>query len=531
MLAVAALATACSKDDDHAKTPDSIGEVGYFSIRAEIPSEVASRASAEEGATAPEGTIHTLYAIAFDASNKVTTPSGASLPYVKLTGTDLSQPEAFKMTTNAKGLLLVANPGTQLETVITGLVSGSSSFDDFNKAIKSVTVAEIVDGTKGYTMINTGSMLPNDKADDADNAGLCLVAIPKTKIKVVGEGSGEYQNESDAKNAAKSDQVTIKIERLSSKLFVKTAGTGVQPVAPHQDGVFVPLGWTVDVLNTTFYPWAQKVKLNSVPSTATFYTSNFYTIDPNYDNNTGLTYKGRNATTLLPDATFETLDATGNLQYCIENTMRASEQRWKNATRIIVKAQYWPYSGGSGDWFRFRETVYKTFADLMTEYTTAQGNDTKPSFRAACDLFYTRLKAYATANGISSFTANKFEEVTDAMLGDAKFKDVGGEVTRVADCIRWYKDGLNYYYYELTHDDASSGASEYAKYGIVRNNWYKLTVATVGGWGTPWYPSVDPNDPDPDGPDPEDKIDGAEGWLGVTVEVGPWVSWEKEIHL
>lgn len=70
---------------------------------------------------------------------------------------------------------------------------------------------------------------------------------------------------------------------------------------------------------------------------------------------------------------------------------------------------------------------------------------------------------------------------------------------------------------------------DFGKYGVVRNNWYQLTLGSVNGAGTPWYP--DPNNPGPGDPDPEDPIDQSAGYLGITVKTAPWVIWENEIGI
>ena len=49
------------------------------------------------------------------------------------------------------------------------------------------------------------------------------------------------------------------------------------------------------------------------------------------------------------------------------------------------------------------------------------------------------------------------------------------------------------------------------------------------GPGTPWFPDID--NPGPGDPDPDDPIDTSTGYLGITVEVAPWIIWENEIDI
>ena len=121
-----------------------------------------------------------------------------------------------------------------------------------------------------------------------------------------------------------------------------------------------------------------------------------------------------------------------------------------------------------------------------------------------------------------------FMDLTENMLKDVPN---GGELikNKKEEVVRWYQNGLNYYYYEIRHDNKTEKEMDFGKYGVVRNNWYQLTLGSVNGAGTPWYP--DPNNPGPGDPDPEDPIDQSAGYLGITVKTAPWVIWENEIGI
>ena len=51
-------------------------------------------------------------------------------------------------------------------------------------------------------------------------------------------------------------------------------------------------------------------------------------------------------------------------------------------------------------------------------------------------------------------------------------------------------------YKVLMVDDVISNCLLYTSYGVVRNNYYTLTLTKVNGNGTPWYPGGGPEDPD-----------------------------------
>lgn len=111
---------------------------------------------------------------------------------------------------------------------------------------------------------------------------------------------------------------------------------------------------------------------------------------------------------------------------------------------------------------------------------------------------FDKIAAYAAAHNI------RLEGSDFASLKEADLAAVsnGGEVLKEGreDIIRWYQDGLCYYYYEIVHDNETQVEQDFGKYGVVRNNWYALTLGSVDGPGTPWYPDIDepgPGDPTP----------------------------------
>ena len=529
MLAIAALA-GCNKDPEVATINQQNGDAGvaYISVNVFTPTAMASRASGEQPGVAPaENDIRKIYAVTFDSSGNIivyeqATPSPTVAQVLDISGSS-SKPAAFCISSNAKGLLLVVNPGTQLEAVLTSATEGMS-FDDLNKAITSTSkVDEIVDialNGKGFAMINSGNALATSETDVTPNYKLSLIDI-SGKMQVVGEGTGQHLNADAAKQAAELDnnRVKVGIERLASKIMVAEKENG----ATATGASFEFTGWVIDAVNTKFYPWAKKIDTGSaVGGTPQFYTNNFYTVDPNYDNSTGITYNE-----IVNFAPVVTWLGDKDSTYSIENTMRDNEQRFKNATRVVIKSNYYPEDGWSGDWFRFGQTNYESFADLKTAYEVP----TNENLQAACEKFFAKIKTvyngadvdFSTKTSFADLTAAEFVFVTDNIQN-------GGEVVKEnTACIRWYQKGLTYYWYEIRHDDAITGDNAFGKYGIVRNNWYLLTINSVSKPGTPWYPSI--TEPGEGDPDPGDLIDEMEGYLAVEVQVMPWVKWSHSIDL
>lgn len=519
MLAAVALA-GCSNDSEPGNTNsgEDDGVVAYVALNVQTPVGKGTR-SAEEAASAEESAVKTLHAIAFDNSYKVSVLKNVNAVQeaeLVSAGGDLKTPQAFKVSSSAKYLLLIANPGTEVAAMLSNVTKGMH-FNVLNEAITAANIEnEILSGTadKGFTMINSGISV--ELTNSSAPALLCLADI-SAKIKLV----ENEEDEDQVKAAAENDRVTINIERLAAKVGVaeKTGGADVT-LKDGGQGKFTFIGWVLDATNAKFYPWAKKINTGSSVTGGTNYTNNFYTMDANFANNEGLRYnKVVNGVPSTPEAVALTW-LTNAKTYCAENTMEASEQRFMNATRVIIKSTYYPNTTWTGDWFSYAGTNYENLAALQVDYA----KENKVNFRASCDKFYAKVKAAKP-----TITAANFAALTESDLASVAN---GGEIVKEDECIRWYQNGLNYYWYEIRHDSNITAPMAFMKYGVVRNNWYELTINSVKNSGTPWYPIVDPKDPNKDKePEPTDPIDEVPAYIGVSVKVMPWIQWQHGIDL
>lgn len=524
VLALAVLAS-CSKDPETPK-PNPIGDdgVAYISLKLQSPSAPPTKGSSEEGASTAETTIHSLYAVAFDQHYNIicydTDPAARELAGFDSDGDPTQEADPFRVSSGTKYLLLVANPGAKLKERLDNAVEGEN-FNDLNVAVTGIALSEIMDATNGFTMINVGRNVAAD-TDASDNATLALDDITDY-IEIVGEGEGQHATPGEAENAAKGNRATIKIERLTAKIIVGSSivdGDVSPNVIPANTAVFTFDNWVLDATNSTFYPWTKTVELLSVPSTGgtRFYEHNFYTMDPNYLDDVGIEYKSA-TNGVPPSMTLEKDDG----DYVIENTMKAHEQRFKNATRVVIRGFYHPTKAQEGtDWFRYGTTDYADLDELQAAYAIL----TNVNLRDACERFWGKIEDYAAAHPEVNLIGTDFASLEQTDLDQIKF---GGELVKEDKCIRWFQKGLCYYWYEIRHDIDITGINAFAKYGVVRNNMYNLTLSKVGGPGTPWYPEI--KNPEPGEPDPGREIDEQEGYIGVTVTVGPWVSWQHPIEV
>ena len=108
-------------------------------------------------------------------------------------------------------------------------------------------------------------------------------------------------------------------------------------------------------------------------------------------------------------------------------------------------------------------------------------------------------------------------------------KEEGGKITSG---IATYLDGVTYYiarikhFNELTPWTAGEGYGTkndkyLGRYGVLRNNWYDLSVTSISGLGYPDIPEVKPTVPD----------DENEQYINVEVKILSWAKRSQQIKL
>lgn len=348
-----------------------------------------------------------------------------------------------------------------------------------------------------------------------------------------------YKTESEATSHPAAN---IYVERLAAKVTLGNAtGTSTNTVSVGSGAAktfaYSLEGWRLANVNASSYLTRQYDNTwNDYKSDATDFTTASHV---DYDNNsyrfagispiaTGKgyrTYWGKDANydvaPSFTDGNAEPTLAGGASTYCYENTFNVAHQNVKETTCAIVKMKITPDGYSDGTFFTIDDNkgVVYSKADVKTEIGKR--------FLAEMGSAYVKTHYYPTVTG--TITVN-----------DVEFADAAGEVTItkmtltdgttpkvVSDAdlttfkpsikVNEFKDGYAYYTILIKHfgdeltpwNPSTKTTSSYpgtnneenwlGRYGVLRNNWYKLDVTGVAAIGasTPGELNVN-NDDTPD---------------------------------
>ena len=264
----------------------------------------------------------------------------------------------------------------------------------------------------------------------------------------------------------------------------------------------------------------------------------YWGIDPNYSKN--LTDKAaceKEFTLVKANGSDAVWKTSTDPLYCLENTFDISHMMQGQTTRVLLKATYTPKA--------LEKETDKTFfmignsSDFWTETTLTKQieNKAKEVLNITTGVTVT-LKGNLLEGGthvldatnveIKEGTEDKTEVVAgqiNTKLGLDKEKGIG---------IKTYKNGESYYIARIKHfgDDLTpwnEGDKTYdgnnknwlGRYGVLRNNWYDLTVNSISGPGYPDVPEVKPTDPD----DEDTK------YISVSVRILDWAKRSQKVDL
>lgn len=470
---------------------------------------------------------------------------------------------------NAKALVILNLP-SKLTLVDNDLKYDGTSyigktFADF-QALKSELE---VDVAKGFTMTNaplttgkSGATVPSSAATTT------LATINKKNIKPTAE-------EAEQNTAA-----TIYVERSVAKVTVTKSSTASDKIEGTTNIKYSIKGFDLDNTNTTSFivrnadetatTW-YKLKSNSnlvngddkyrfigvSPVDGTSEESKklyrtYWAKDPNYDN-----------TTTAINSSSSTQDGEGQdrfvgidkPKYCMENTFDVAHQTQANTTRAILRVQMYKDGETAGKTYYMYNNDVNTFASEGTNFDTEVKNNANniPAVKAegkevaSYELEDAKDEHDQPIEGFKQIKSVTFTgETSSTNTGDA-FDAIKNYFGNIAE----YKDGYAYYPVLIKHfgdgltpwnkegdekewltqpsagdvnniypDDARRDANYLGRYGVVRNNWYELSVNKVLRPGSPVINSPSTN--------PDDELNS---YISVSINILSWAKRKQNVDL
>ena len=224
--------------------------------------------------------------------------------------------------------------------------------------------------------------------------------------------------------------------------------------------------------------------------------------------------------------------------YCLENTFDLNNMKQGQTTRVIFKAVYTPQGIATGDNFYKignNNTIWSE--DNLKKQIIAKAQEVLKE----TDPSKITVNLTATSNNISGEAGTKWLvadniSYTGGTVSPANINDINNKLglnkTKGVG-IATYKSGESYYIARIKHfndltqwnaGDPTYGTDNdkyLGRYGVLRNNWYELTVNSVSGPGYPDVPEIKPGDPD----DEDTK------YINVAVKILDWAKRSQSVDL
>lgn len=564
---IAAMTASCSSNEDLGTAGPGTGTneagVGYATFTINLPSVSGTRAADAGGAEVAPGTedeykVANATALIFqkygadEGSYKFV--ESVDLPDANVAWNDDTENGVTKSkklvakltnvdTKNTYGVLILLNNKTASGEVKIKLPTVGQSYNDWNNTALTPKVTDLA-ATDNFYMANA----PLNESGSVTT----LVTIDKNNI---------YATPTEAESGTKAANVYV--ERGVAKMSIAAPGTiKVKDKATKVETKSTVdfSNWALDITNQKTYAvhniYGLSTDFSGIWTNARFTGTNkriYWGKDPNYDmtelNNadeSGDTQRGNEFNFIK--ATSEINKAFTESAYCLENTFNLANMYQGQTTRVIFKAKYTPKDGtgeladGDGTFYTIGNMTTILNTDKLKSAVDAVATPVLPT---GYTIDYTNFKKEGShvitledikdADGVtlvadkdySGKTGTQIVADINAKLG---LKD-GRDEAKVG--INTYAKGATYYIARVKHfGDAltewksgenygTENGKYLGRYGMLRNNWYELTVGNVYGPGYPGVPPVDPTLPD----------DENEKYLSVSVKILSWAKRSQSVDL
>ena len=419
------------------------------------------------------------------------------------------------------------------------------TYADWSKDAGKATAANYLKHDNGFFMANA----PKYVAD----------GTPETLVEI----KNIYASKQEAEN---STATTVYVERGLAKVsLASTSSEHVDITGGNYDGDKVDItGWTLDVTNKKTFPvhvtdglWKDIWKTAVTPAATnnakmerfhdtklTEFPRVYWGADPNYSTPLADVAACEGEFNLVANQTdpakaFKTGEDAKKPQYCLENTFDIDHMVQGQTTRVLFSAKYQPNGfkpgetfykmGNSSQLWNASKVEAQIKAKAMEVFKETDANKVEVILTGT-DLAKAGIHLITKAN-VKHGTAEISDKDIAAINTKLGFKAASGTDPMVG--LSTFVGGVSYYiarvkhFNELTPWNAgdktynSNNANWLGRYGVLRNNWYELSVNSVSGPGYPDVPKVNPTDPD----------DENDQYINVSVKILSWAKRSQKVDL
>ena len=557
---IAAMTASCSSNNELVNGGNGSGEVengtAYASFKINLPTTTGGTRADDptpgtpsfEHGTAAEYEVKNGTILIFDATtDKFVTSAelGTMNPWtdVKADGVTTAAIATVKLsnvsvTGNYNALVLLNNNTTDDATKKVTLPTNADTYANWSKDASKANATNYV-STNGIFMANAPMYSATSE--------------PTTLVKI--NHVCASPEEAQAKAAT-----VVYVERGLAKVTMQDFADNGYDIADgtYEGGNVKINNWQLDVTNNSTFPVHQTGTLKDswaeiwntprfYDQTSTAFKRVYWGVDPNYNE---AKYKVlENCKTAFKMITKDDVNGvTANPQYCLENTFDLDNMKQGQTTRVVFKAVFTPKDFTTGQTFYKigNNTAIWKEADLKqqikTVALTAMGI-TDPEEQKKYDVDLTKGTNISGKAGQHLIKADNITYTDEAASSEVKenvVKKINEKLTTINDKlglsaetgISTYLNGEAYYiarikhFNELTHWTPGTGygtdnAAYLGRYGVLRNNWYELSVNKVSGLGYPDVPEVKPTVPD----------DENDQYINVSVKILDWAKRSQSIDL
>lgn len=573
LFGMAVMATAlvgCSSNDNlNPNANDNAGKAGeaYASFKINLPTVSGTRAPGD-----PDGTPDFKPGDAAEYEVK----NGTILIFDKktdlfVTRVELGTMNPWKEDTDNKGITTAASVTVQLSGV--ELNGNYKALVLLNN--NSETTPKVKLPTTSDTYTSWSAKAANANANEyVKTDGIFMANAPEyidastepttlVDIKKVYASREEAQANASTVVYVERGLAKVTMDKFDDKYTIGTGNT-------YEGDEVVIKKWQLDVTNKSTFPVHQIGTLSTdytgiwgkdrfYDGTNTAFKRVYWGIDPNYSDNK---YYNGDATISPKKSALEccqedfkmitnaqVVGEVGTPQYCLENTFNLDNMKQGQTTRVVFKAVYTPKTFTSGETFYkvANNTAVWHGDDLKQQILTlalqamnvtdliekakydvdlSKGSDI--SGVAGQHLIQKANITYSGTPAASKVDDNVVNEV-NAKLGLSE-ADPTNHKEKVG--ISTYLNGEAYYIARIKHFNqltpwtageayATKNDKYLGRYGVLRNNWYSLSVKSISNLGYPEVPEVKPEKPD----DENDK------YINVEVKILDWALRKQVIEL